>query len=71
MAAFGTTGAQNSTATAGAGANEETMRALATHDGRLISTFHDWNPYRKARDYNLLAVFMSSFFSFQVRNIPT
>jgi hypothetical protein len=44
MTSLGTTGTQHGTATAGTGANEETMGALATHDGRLIGTFHDRNP---------------------------
>jgi len=64
MAALGTTGTQHRATAASAGANEEAMGALAAHDGRLISTFHVGSPYRKARDYNLLAAFMSSFFSF-------
>jgi hypothetical protein len=44
MTSLGTTGTQHGTAATGAGADEETMGALATHDGRLIGTFHDWNP---------------------------
>lgn len=40
---LGTTGGDYSLATAGAHANEEAMGALATHDGRLVSTFHDFS----------------------------
>jgi hypothetical protein len=48
MTSLGTTGTQYGTAATGTGADEETMGALATHDGRLIGTFHDWNPRRKS-----------------------
>jgi hypothetical protein len=40
MTALGTARGQNGTATTSARANEETMSALATNDGRLIGTFH-------------------------------
>ena len=40
MTALGATSGQNSTATAGARADEETVGALTTNDGRLIGTFH-------------------------------
>lgn len=40
MTALGTASGQNSTATTGTRANEETVSALAADDGRLVSTFH-------------------------------
>jgi hypothetical protein len=63
-AALGTAGTDHGTTAAGTHANEETVGALAANDGRLIGAFHDRNPCRKARDYNLLGVFLSSSFYF-------
>lgn len=40
VAALGATSSQNGAATAGARADEETVGALTTDDGRLIGTFH-------------------------------
>jgi len=40
MTALGAASGQNSTTTTGTRADEETVGALATDDGRLIGTFH-------------------------------
>lgn len=40
MTALGAARGQNGTATTGARADEETVSALATDDGRLIGAFH-------------------------------
>jgi len=40
LAPFGTTGIQHSAAAPGRHARAEAVGALATHDGRLVSTFH-------------------------------
>jgi hypothetical protein len=40
MTALGAARADNATATTRLHANEKTMGALTTHDGRLVGTFH-------------------------------
>ena len=40
LAAIGAAGVQNLTATTGSHTCAEAVRALATNDGRLVSTFH-------------------------------
>lgn len=40
LAALGAASVQNQTATTGSHACAEAVRALATNDGRLVSTFH-------------------------------
>lgn len=43
--------ADHRAATTGAHAYEEAMGALATHDGRLVSTFHDLVPKKKGKPW--------------------
>lgn len=62
MTSLGATGTQHGTAATGTGADEETMGALATHDGRLVGALHVGILEGKARDYNLLGPFLSSGF---------
>jgi hypothetical protein len=63
MTSLGTAGTDHGTAATGTHADEKTVGTLAAHDGGLVSAFHVQGSLRKARDYNLLVTFLSSFFS--------
>ena len=47
-ATLGATGANHGAAATGFHANEETVSALATHDGRLVGALHELDPYEKS-----------------------
>lgn len=51
VATLGASRADHRTAATGAHAYEEAMGALATHDGRLVSTFHDLVPRKKGKPW--------------------
>jgi hypothetical protein len=48
MTTLGAAGADDSATTTGTHADEEAVGTLATHDGRLVSTFHGRVPNKKS-----------------------
>lgn len=51
---FGAARTYDGAATAGTHAHEKTVSTFATHNGRLISAFHDNLPFKRTRDYSFL-----------------